>query len=667
MTSGRRLLLFTGGSLLLAEIALVRSPSFLFASALSPFSRFVCALGVLAWSLLGLACFYALRTTLGTARGSLPRNLARWSFYGICELAAFFLLVSSIVHVREGFFINGAMLSFFAADPRQVFTLLTPLERHFFGLVFAASTLLVILAFLLTAPPAAFSFRDRRFRLASLALTATSLACLLAYPRIALSEGEANDYRKQACYHSTAALALACAAFPAVPPEAPPARATRRYDGMGPYLKTVSGPARTRLNLVIVVVESLRSDSLEQLGARDSYMPFLDRMAGRGLLFSNAHSQSNTTHYSVTALLSSLFPMKYPTLDSFRSKGRPRAMVYEVLKALGYRTSIFSSHNDAWGDMREFIASPALDEYFYAELYDGPSIIREEDTAFARAFARGLLRKGSLDDRVPVARFLSWLAQGDRTQPFFSYLNFQATHFPYQLAFDMETPFQPSTLDFGVSFLSYPREKLDVMLNRYHSSLRFVDARIRDLWNGIAAAGHAGDTILVVTGDHGQSFFEHGTVTHAQTMYEEEIHVPLLIVGPPDVVPTRVDDRPVQGVDVVPTVLGLMGLPPHPAFQGRDVLRPARDPYDHALFLTSQGASETQVLIWRGFKYILRREQHDSLFNLSQDPGELRDLLDEQPATARLYRDRLTHFVNTQVAYYTNREYYGRLFPPQYE
>jgi len=668
LTPGRRLLAFAGLFLALGAAGLVSSPSYLFSPALSAASKAVATVGVLAWWLLGLSAFAALRLVLVRPEGGPGRAALRWLFRLGAGGAFFFLLLSWVLHVRKGFFMNTGIFAFFAGDPIHMLALLTPMERRAAVVVLAAAAVLVALAVRLTAPPLGLPFGDRRVRGGAAALLGVAALALHGYPRLALSEADGGEYRKQACFHATPGLALLCSALPAAPREAAAGIALApRYDGIEPYLETLPDPRPPARSLVLIVVESLRRDSLRALGAGDSYMPFLDELAGRSLLFSNAYSQSNVTHYSVTALLSSLYPMKYRDMDSFRGTGYPRTMIYDLLKGLGYRTSIFSSHNDQWGSMKAYLASPSLDEYFHAELYDGPTLVPKEDTGLFQAVSLGFLKKGSLDDRVTVDRFLGWLKEGEPARPFFTYLNFQATHFPYELAFDMETPFRPSTLDFEASFFAYPREKREVMLNRYRNSLRFVDARIRDVYEGVAAAGRAGETVFVVVGDHGQSFLEHGAVTHAQAMPEEVIRVPLLVAGPPDVVPVRRDDRPVQGVDVVPTVLALMGLPPHPNFQGANVLDPGRDPDDHALFLTTQNVQHTQVLVWRGFKYLLRREGQDSFFALRDDPGETRDLLRVRPGAARPYHDRLLQFVGTQLLYYDNPEYHRRFFPPKYE
>lgn len=642
--------LFTGPTI----VCLLRGPSFLGAASMSRVSTVVAGLVVAAWSLLALAAFVAARRVLARAASIL---------FVVVQAAVFFSCMSWLTRFRSGFFINYGLLRFFLGDPIHVLALLTSGDRQSLLAAVVVSGLLVGAAFGLTA-----GREDRPFApplLASVAVVTAALilgAGLGVYPARLSAPGEADDYGKQLCYHSTPGLALLCSALK--PALAPGVLAHGR-----PALARI-GEAPTPivhpdLNIVLIVVESLRRDSLTALGAAQPLMPNLDRLAAEGLLFANAYSQSNATDYSVPALLSSLYPLRVTDHDFHKDIRYPKTLVYDVLKPLGYRTAIFSSNNDRWGNTDAFLKSSYLDEYFYSETYPGKTLIPKEDMGFFDAITKGVLRKGNLDDRVTVEHFLHWARQGASGRPFFAYLNFQSTHFPYQQAFEMETPFEPNRIDFEVSYLDYPLAKRPFMLNRYWNSLRYVDGRIHDVVEGVRAIGRGERTLFVIVGDHGESFLEHGKVTHGSSTYDEEVRVPLILHGP--MVRKGVEGRPVQHVDVVPTLLGLLGVPIHPNFQGIDVLAPGRDPREHRLFLTTQHGVYQDVLVWRGLKYVLNHQGADLMFDLASDPGERVSVLGAHPVEATECRTLLLDFREAQLAYYSTPETYLLFYPPRHE
>ncbi len=352
-------------------------------------------------------------------------------------------------------------------------------------------------------------------------------AAFFGYPAVAT---DGAQYRARACFRSTPGLAILCAALQ------PPAPRVTMLDlqpvvPMSAYLATVDPRRLQRPNVLLVVVESQRRDSLRALGGTRPVMPYLDVLAEQGLLFTNAYAQSNATDYSVPSILSSLYPLRHREQNVFDDLRYPRTLIHDVLKAVGYRTGVFSSSNDRWGNVVGFYTTPSLDVVFYPEVYEGETVMAPQDTGFMHRVKEGIFQKGTLDDAVTVDRFLSWVREGPADRPFFAFLNLQTAHFPYQMAFSIDTPFEPSTLDFDASFGSYPYEKRHVMRNRYDNSLRRVDGELRRAMEELEALGQGDRTVLVVVGDHGQEFFEHGRVTHGQLMHQEVLQVPLLL-GP---------------------------------------------------------------------------------------------------------------------------------------
>jgi arylsulfatase A-like enzyme len=169
--------------------------------------------------------------------------------------------------------------------------------------------------------------------------------------------------------------------------------------------------------------------------------------------------------------------------------------------------------------------------------------------------------------------------------------------------------------------------------------------------------------VLVVCGDHGEGFYEHGMAAHANGVFEELMRVPL-VVRAPGLAPAR-DARPAQLLDVPPTLFRLLGLPAHPSFQGEDLLEPRKTPERSRYLLTDTPWSTTLAIVRSGHKLI-----HDSrlgrcvLYDLGNDPGEQRDVLAGRPDVARDLKARLAAFRRAQLDYYENRYVHEREYPP---
>ena len=114
------------------------------------------------------------------------------------------------------------------------------------------------------------------------------------------------------------------------------------------------------------------------------------------------------------------------------------------------------------------------------------------------------------------------------------------------------------------------------MRELYEGEIRFTDEHIGKVEAKLRELGLWDDTLIVITADHGEEFHEHGGWWHGTTLYEEQIHVPLLVKWPKGKVgaPARVDDHPVRHIDIVPTLLAQAGAPIPAAMQGRDLAVP---------------------------------------------------------------------------------------------
>lgn len=323
------------------------------------------------------------------------------------------------------------------------------------------------------------------------------------------------------------------------------------------YLASLRERGGERPNVVLVLLEGVPAGHVGFYGYHRETTPSLDALAAEGVAFTNAWSAANESKNGQTAILASVLPMR-GTENNFVTSDLdyPRVLGWEVFRALGYRTALVSTQDESWLGMMRF----QLKDLAPPDLYlHGPQIPEGE------TFPDRKKEEGPV-----VRRALAWMSrQAAEGKPFLLVTNFQRTHFPYQLPRGVEPSFTPLA-DLGPRFRRWRAEDLPAGVNNFDSALRFVDARLGDLLEGIRKMGVERQTIVAVVADHGQGF-EAGLEPVSMSLDEPYVRVPLVIRWPGRLAPARLAGD-VSSIDVFPTLLGLLGAPPCPAWDGRDVL-----------------------------------------------------------------------------------------------
>ena len=414
-------------------------------------------------------------------------------------------------------------------------------------------------------------------------------------------------------------------------------------------------------NVILVIVESLRSDQLTAGGSSREVMPNVESLAREGRVFVNHYCQASHSNYADMCPLSSHYPLRSPRPHVYpKHPTYPRVMVYDILQKLGYRTAVVSSQSEHWGKMINYLQTGGLDHFFHSDSFSGPTYVPRNDTGF-EAFVKGGKRSGKIDDRYTIAEAMRWTGETNG-QPFFMYLNLQSSHVPYETPADFPRRFSPAELPFTIRFNNFPPDQAELVKDVYADSLAYVDSQLGKLIAHLKDAGEWDRTVMIVTGDTGQAFYEHGFAAHANMLFDEAMRVPLVIRAP-GLAPS-VDERLCEHVDVPPTVLELLGLPAHPSFQGRSLL--AAPDEDRAVYLVVQSPLARQVaVVQSGYKYLHDLDRNMSvLFDLRADPGETRNVMAEQPETAGSLATLLTTWRARQLAYYQNTSEHRNWYPP---
>ncbi len=412
-----------------------------------------------------------------------------------------------------------------------------------------------------------------------------------------------------------------------------------------------SAPGAKPINVVLVMLESVPwARSGLAPGGRPGVVPHLERLAAESVVFTRPYAVSTHSDYAQMAILSSLYPRKYNRHDYYGSIEYPRTLLWDALEPAGYATSLFSCQNERWGNMLAFLDTPGLD-------------VLRHSPSWPRAPHKGRGVESKVYEETPVREWMRWREERGE-EPYFTYLNFQSNHFPYEVPAGAPRPFAPFALDFPASFLQYPIDKVPVMLNRFDNALAYADRWLGEIVGFLEARGEWERTALVVVSDHGEAFYEHAQPTHGTSLYEEQVRS-LLVLRLPGVEP-RVVEEPVSLVDLAPTLLAYLGLPPHGNFQGRgDILEPGYSAAGRPLFFTIQGLTFEDGLLLDGWKYVVnwdRRERR--LFDLASDPGETSELLEARPEKAAELDGALRDLLGRQLAYYAERGWRAGYYPP---
>jgi arylsulfatase A-like enzyme len=382
-------------------------------------------------------------------------------------------------------------------------------------------------------------------------------------------------------------------------------------------------PPRRLPNIVVIVVDTLRADALGCYGNPRPLTPFLDDMARGGIRFANAYAASSWTLPSVASLLSSSYPSQHGVTTLLSVMAEEQETLMRRLGRLGYRSAGFSAN----GAIGKAFAHAGFDSWVayatFAHKVRGDTLARKSLQWVDRA-------RASSPDR-----------------PLFLYYQFMEPHFPYEprrppvVASAMEEwrsipagwkGFHPgaklATLETASAKLT-PRD-VEILKTLYERAVEDVDAAIRGLVADLRLRGILDDAIVVVTSDHGEEFREHGLMFHGSTLYEEQIRVPLVFVVPG--MPAAVFEPRVSLVDVVPTLLQLIGVPPEPGFVGHPLLplAPAaeavRDTLAELPTPPYGDARHSEALIRGSIKMLVR--MHEStlagteVYDLDVDPGE---------------------------------------------
>jgi len=391
-------------------------------------------------------------------------------------------------------------------------------------------------------------------------------------------------------------------------------------------------------NVILVSFDALQAAHTSCLGYFRKTTPTIDSFAKKGYLFTNAISQSSWTVPASMSWFTSMYPSEHKVVNKYSTYTEKEKVLTElaklspevitlaqILKENGYMTGGFTG--DA-GVSARFGFGKGMDTYV-------------DDRKFA-----------GMDHSVPPA--VEWLRQ-NKDKKFFMFLHGYDSHGQYDppngytrrfVDFKYSGPLKGGKEEQG-KFREEGLEKGSIHLSNedvrfwralYDEKINDADARFREFIEELKNVGLLDKTIIIITADHGTEFYEHKRFDHGFSLYEELVHVPLVVYLPGTPGGTKIGDQ-VRGIDIMPTILELLQIKPGPPLQkqmrgislipliqGKHVDLTAFSETDYRLYVHKRSIRTPD-----GWKFIYSLENgNKELYYLKEDPAEQRNLIETE-------------------------------------
>ena len=398
-------------------------------------------------------------------------------------------------------------------------------------------------------------------------------------------------------------------------------RAEERPELEGLGVQAVEDGRQGPRNVVIVILESVRAASTTIHNPELATTPFLAELAERSLVAQRGYAVVPHTSKALVAILCGVEPRLHMPITEATEEGIPTRCLPKLLGDVGLRSVFLQSATESFENRRGLVENMGFDDFIPLEEMAGLGF------EIANYFG--------IEDAVMLKPSQDWLGEhGD--QPFLATYLTVTPHHAY---------FAPRR--YG-HFDWFPEDEL---FNRYLNSVFYVDQFSRELLEQYQAKGLYEDTLFVFVGDHGEAFGEHGRYQHDNVIWEEGVHVPLFFYEPasPE---AAVVEAPVSHLDIVPTILGRLGLElvggelPGRAMEARDL-----DP--EPVFAHCWSEMRCMAKIGERWKFIYHfHHRPPEVFDLLDDPGETKNLYGEMEEQAKGWEESLKTWRATVEAVY---------------
>jgi len=418
-------------------------------------------------------------------------------------------------------------------------------------------------------------------------------------------------------------------------------------------------------NVILITIDALRADHLGCMGYKEDTTPFIDELASNGLFFTQAFANAPGTPSSFSSLLSSTYPLMYGGYERF-SKSRPAIQSFLMEKGIrtaaihsnpylgryyGYNRG-FSYFYDSFGEKKNLGNSvkEKLVEKIGVLLSKNNYLYKIGRFAYAKLFGN---TKPYVDAEETTKKALNWISRNKNSR-FFLWIHYMDAHEPYNPPMEfLEHEIASEEIERLNKYLLEDRsditdEELNTLIELYDGEVRYVDHWIQNLVEEIEEYGILDETAIIITADHGEEFLDHGELGHHPKLYDELLHVPLIIYS--SQIENKVINTPVELLDLAPTIAGLYGLE-NKNFLGDNLLKKKRNKP-----IISEVSNPHGILkVDKRFKKVSCRkdewklifkesEGKIELYNLMKDPKEKNNLAQEETEKLKdLFKEVVIH------------------------
>ena len=430
----------------------------------------------------------------------------------------------------------------------------------------------------------------------------------------------------------------------------------------------------TRPNILIYTIDTLRADHASLYGYERDTTPFLRKLGAGGIVFDDCQAQATWTKPSIASLMTSLYSFTHDIKGDADTIPAGSSTLAEQLRSAGYVTASIVS--------TPFVGRATGLERGFDYLLESPAVLRQHDAQTERD-----------TDSVALNKVVfPWLDR-HKDEGFFLYAHATDPHAPYNPPppYDARFANPLDTAHFQRSYASFhtgtqygggavvspqilekagvsPRRFIEEAEALYDGEILHNDHSLELLTGKLKQLGVLDNTLLIVISDHGEEFLEHGWTAHGQSVYQELAHSLLTIWNPALAPKARRVSQPVQLIDVMPTLLDLLGLKTPPiaegqsllplirgqAFQRRGLVVSSRFAAVHPIGLVPENATDSFAIIDSKWKFIFRNKLGTSgmkrveLYDRSIDRAEKHDVAAQHPEEVERFTTAIVAWIGAQ-------------------